>query len=433
VLAALLPLSGLLAGVLPVDSTVAYRWAAATAWQEPVKPARGASEPDSFDAKPYLVNRGIERVKGHITHQGVDLANGHSGGPVRAAAAGLVVIALDGDNGNGYGGHVVLAHRMPDDRVIFTVYAHLAPGSVEVARGDVVGAGDLLGRVGETGHATSPHLHFEVRTCKDPTARWELAKPVDPLAFVATANAMAKEAERASPADPTGAYLSWAIREGFLPADANGADVPTREIWWRALALAAERPRAAGHSPVEGVRDSLVEAGMLPEEAEAQASEEPLPWRELARDAHHLHRVGTHLPRGPLLKLPHERACTRRLGSRAPATYTAAIRKMRGQPSVADLCIVLADLGGPKRKPPSPRSARHATSAKTAAANTNHPKEAPGLDAPRASGAHSARRKAVTGTSTPAHGRSEPGTVRARRPLHRPKITPEPPTETAKR
>ena len=42
-----------------------------------------------------------------------------------------------------------------------TFYAHLS--TVEVTVGEWVAGGTVLGRVGATGDATGPHLHFEIR------------------------------------------------------------------------------------------------------------------------------------------------------------------------------------------------------------------------------------------------------------------------------
>jgi hypothetical protein len=44
----------------------------------------------------------------------------------------------------------------------FALYAHMQPGSVKVARGAKVKYGDLLGKVGNTGNTSAPHLHFHV-------------------------------------------------------------------------------------------------------------------------------------------------------------------------------------------------------------------------------------------------------------------------------
>jgi hypothetical protein len=44
----------------------------------------------------------------------------------------------------------------------FALYAHMQPGSVKVARGAKVKVGDLLGKVGNTGNTSAPHLHFHV-------------------------------------------------------------------------------------------------------------------------------------------------------------------------------------------------------------------------------------------------------------------------------
>ena len=50
---------------------------------------------------------------------------------------------------------------------VFAGFAHLAPGSVAVAAGQTVAAGEILGRVGHTGNSTAPHLHFQLMDSAD--------------------------------------------------------------------------------------------------------------------------------------------------------------------------------------------------------------------------------------------------------------------------
>jgi len=86
-------------------------------------------------------------------HSGLDVAVA-AGTPVGAAAGGRVVRA---GRAGGYGLLVVVDHGGG----LGTRYAHLS--RIEVAVGQVIGAGQRIGRVGSTGAATGPHLHFEVR------------------------------------------------------------------------------------------------------------------------------------------------------------------------------------------------------------------------------------------------------------------------------
>lgn len=87
-------------------------------------------------------------------HTGIDFP-APMGCAVRAAAHGRVTWAGWRDGGWGY--LVAVAHGGG----VRTMYAHLS--GIGVRRGQRVGAGDLLGAVGASGHATGPHLHFEMR------------------------------------------------------------------------------------------------------------------------------------------------------------------------------------------------------------------------------------------------------------------------------
>jgi murein DD-endopeptidase MepM/ murein hydrolase activator NlpD len=86
-------------------------------------------------------------------HSGVDI-EAPIGTPVRAAADGDVSGA---SMGAGYGRQVVLEHGHD----VMTVYGHLS--AVAALPGEHVIRGQIIGYVGQSGRATGPHLHYEVR------------------------------------------------------------------------------------------------------------------------------------------------------------------------------------------------------------------------------------------------------------------------------
>jgi len=92
-------------------------------------------------------------------HDGIDIA-APEGSAVLAAAEGEIIYSDDGIRG--YGNIVMLKH---DDGFI-TVYAHNEENLVKV--GDFVRRGEIIGKVGNTGHSSGPHLHFEVRKDRRP-------------------------------------------------------------------------------------------------------------------------------------------------------------------------------------------------------------------------------------------------------------------------
>lgn len=103
-------------------------------------------------------------------HTGIDLA-APTGSLVRALRQGTVTFA---DTYSGYGRVVTLKHKGG-----FTSnYAHLS--EILVKPGQKVPAGKVIGRVGQTGSATGPHLHFEWRY---------LGTPLDPLQALPALNA----------------------------------------------------------------------------------------------------------------------------------------------------------------------------------------------------------------------------------------------------
>ena len=174
----------MLGGLLPLSHSARDAWAPSGAWRWPVgDPYELITERPAAPGQFFLL-RSVDTDGFKVTHQGVDLGCGAAGSFVRAAAAGLVVRAADHGEHGGYGTHVVLAHRLPGGVLAYSVYAHLRTASIRVKAGQFVPAGTRLGRVGMTGRATTPHLHFEVRTSADPGSRWELANVEDPVAFV---------------------------------------------------------------------------------------------------------------------------------------------------------------------------------------------------------------------------------------------------------
>lgn len=87
--------------------------------------------------------------------------------PVVADAPGIVVIAVDGipENVPGtvneydqHGNYVVIDHQNGE----FSLMAHLIPGSLKVRPGTPVLTGTELGRCGNSGMSTSPHIHWQI-------------------------------------------------------------------------------------------------------------------------------------------------------------------------------------------------------------------------------------------------------------------------------
>jgi murein DD-endopeptidase MepM/ murein hydrolase activator NlpD len=99
-------------------------------------------------------------------HQGIDISS-PLGTPIKASYAGKVIYS--NNTIKGYGNLVLLRHS----EKFVTVYAHNQENLIE--EGGWVEKGQIIGKVGQTGRATGPHLHFEIRRNN---------KAVDPLPFL---------------------------------------------------------------------------------------------------------------------------------------------------------------------------------------------------------------------------------------------------------
>ncbi len=106
-----------------------------------------------------------------LVNDGINIAAAR-GTPVRAAEGGVVAYA--GNELRGFGNMLLIKH--PDGWV--TAYAHTE--ELLVNRGERVGKGQVIARVGATGSVSRPQLHFEMRQGK---------KPVDPLQYLRRPNA----------------------------------------------------------------------------------------------------------------------------------------------------------------------------------------------------------------------------------------------------
>lgn len=126
--------------------------------------ARESYTPEKLWDQPFLVpvphrissvygTRRLLNGKYNGYHGGVDFAS-PMGYPVKAPAAGKVVLANYFSAANANGNTVFLDHGMG----VTTGYIHLSKINVKV--GDLVERGQTIGLIGSTGRSTGPHLHW---------------------------------------------------------------------------------------------------------------------------------------------------------------------------------------------------------------------------------------------------------------------------------
>ena len=127
---------------------------------------------EAHQSTEYGVKRKINGVQNpDYFHKGLDFAS-PEGGNVKAPENGKIILAGLTSKGFVVNGNCIF---LDHGHGVISAYLHLS--KVLVKEGDVVKKGQLIGKVGSTGIATGPHLHWGV---------YVLGKPVEPLVWINT-------------------------------------------------------------------------------------------------------------------------------------------------------------------------------------------------------------------------------------------------------
>lgn len=118
----------------------------------------------------YMGNYQLDHAEYAGSHPAVDIKM-PIGTPVKAIANGRVV--KTSMQASGFGHHVVIEHKNvpdlndPNSKVtLYTAYSHM--DQIHVSEGETVTKGQLIGTSGDTGTATTPHLHFQIDRASAP-------------------------------------------------------------------------------------------------------------------------------------------------------------------------------------------------------------------------------------------------------------------------
>jgi peptidoglycan LD-endopeptidase LytH len=124
---------------------------------------------------------GAARSEGR-RHEGIDIM-APQGAPVLAAADGRVVRFWNSERGG------VSIYQADEEGELIFYYAHLSARAGGLKEGDRVRRGEVIGYVGATGNATTPHLHFEIQQTED-ARRWWQGRAVNPYPYLASGQAL---------------------------------------------------------------------------------------------------------------------------------------------------------------------------------------------------------------------------------------------------
>jgi murein DD-endopeptidase MepM/ murein hydrolase activator NlpD len=166
----------------------------------------------------------IKKVKKH--HNGVDIWQGGATTYLEAWADGKVIAVKPNDSPTS-GGHSIIVQSTVMGKKVTWTYFHMVKGSIKVKKGQRITAGQVVGKMGETGFATGKHLHWEIwagHIKGQPMAGFHNGKGYyDPMAFIKAVIEWEKVNEEAHKDTPESAPVTVAPTHS-LP------DVPTVEV-----------------------------------------------------------------------------------------------------------------------------------------------------------------------------------------------------------
>lgn len=123
---------------------------------------------------------GAARSEGR-RHQGIDIM-APQGAPVLAAADGRIVRFWTSELGG-----TSIYQADANGRLVY-YYAHLSARAAGLDEGDRVRQGEVIGYVGATGNATTPHLHFEIHRASG-GRRWWAGRALNPYRYLTSGQA----------------------------------------------------------------------------------------------------------------------------------------------------------------------------------------------------------------------------------------------------
>jgi hypothetical protein len=165
------------------------------------------------------------------------------GTPVLAAAPGIVVEVVDGfDKGGSDRALEERANRIIVDHggARFAVYQHLQAGGALVKEGEAVTRGQPIGRSGNTGFSSQPHLHFAVVDVRNQSQRVCFADAADkvPLAGKSYGSARVLAEDGSAPAQPSSLAVDTFAANGVT----LDAELPAHR--WRGKVAIAGRAKS---------------------------------------------------------------------------------------------------------------------------------------------------------------------------------------------